>query len=185
MMVVGFHGTTREAMGEIRNEGFRSDINRRPKWLGNGVYFFQDGYGHASAWARFIAEKRASQPVVIRADISLKDCVDISDNKHWSFLKAFIETFPYDGVDHQLGLDTIYRDMDEETRRKLGWNYEDDFYVTGFFRSMKEQSGARSIRASFVEGFPVFRRSWLFDKSHICICVKDPSVIINYGLVEP
>ena len=46
-------------------------------WLGDGVYFFQDGLLRAWQWAR---ERHGDEAAVIGAEIRLVDCMDLLDS---------------------------------------------------------------------------------------------------------
>ena len=59
----------------IGREGFRLSQNDYD-WLGDGVYFFQDGSLRAWQWAR---ERHGDDAAVIGADIRLVDCMDLLD----------------------------------------------------------------------------------------------------------
>ena len=57
----------------IEREGFRLSQNDYD-WLGDGVYFFQDGLFRAWQWAR---DRHGDDAAVIGADIRLVDCMDL------------------------------------------------------------------------------------------------------------
>ncbi len=59
--VEGFHGTTLAAAQSIERDGFKLS-EKRWDWLGDGVYFFQDGPYRARAleWAVAVMEGRRS-----------------------------------------------------------------------------------------------------------------------------
>ena len=59
----------------IGREGFRLSQNDYD-WLGDGVYFFQDGSLRAWQWAR---ERHGDDAAVIGADIRLVNCMDLLD----------------------------------------------------------------------------------------------------------
>src|SRR6185437_68387 len=56
-------------------------------WLGDGIYFFQDSSFHAWDHARFKARSDNSEPVVLRAQVELTDCLDLFNPKFYRALK--------------------------------------------------------------------------------------------------
>lgn len=179
MKVIGFHGTTEQGRLEIEKDGIvtKSRLNRRPKWLGVGFYLFQDAPEAAKLWASEIGQRRGQRPAVLKATIDLRDCVDLTDVGYWKLFRDNQHKFgkPPRG---QLGPEALFRCLDEAERKELYANYEDDHYITAF-AAVLEKDGhvVRSIRAAFIEGSPIHSRSWLFDRSHVAICVRSADVI--------
>ena len=73
--VTGFHGTTRKSANDILQNGFQTSKNPYD-WLGDGVYFFQDGLERAWEWA---IEHHGEEAAVLGAEILLVDCLDMLD----------------------------------------------------------------------------------------------------------
>ena len=70
---VGFHGTSRLAMGRIlKREIIRSDQNF--EWLGTGFYVWQDSPWLARQWARM---RHSELAAVVAVRIDLDGCLDL------------------------------------------------------------------------------------------------------------
>jgi hypothetical protein len=179
MKVIGFHGTTEQGRHDIEQSGFITDrrLNRRPKWLGVGFYLFQDADEAARLWATETGERRGQKPIVLKATVDLRDCVDLTDIGYWTLFKENKHNF---GTPErqQLGPEALFRDLNESEKNLLYANYEDDHYITAFVATLQRDGHTvRSIRAAFIEGQPIHSRSWLFDRSHVAICVRSAEVI--------
>lgn len=181
MKVIGFHGTTEQGRLDIERDGIvtKRRLNRRPKWLGVGFYLFQDAPEAAKLWASEIGQRRGQRPAVLKATIDLRDCVDLTDIGYWKLFKDNWHKFGRPPRD-QLGPEALFRDLNDGEKQELYANYEDDHYITAFAAVLeKEGHAVRSIRAAFIEGSPIHSRSWLFDRSHVAICVRSAEVIEN------
>lgn len=177
MEAIGYHGTTSDRGESIQQDGLRPGRGRRPRWLGTGVYFFQDGLKHAENWARFLCTIRPNEkPIVISASIDLSNGLDLADASYWSQIRDLVRiaTPPDQKQIDVSGLLSI------PPPPNLGINHEDSYYMSLFAAKLQSEGhSVKTIRAAFIEGSPIFPSSWLFDQSHIQICVRDPSAISN------
>lgn len=171
MIVQGYHGTSQRAAEEILRDGFHISRNRYD-WLGDGVYFFQDGRTRANRWAQ---RSRPDDWAVLRAEVDLDGCMDLIDGAWFSFLRE-----AYDGVlnqHRQAGLKLPHQGKGARGMDRVVINY-----AVGV---LKDQGMViRSVRGVFEEGSPAFPGSGLMDESHIQIAVRDLSAIGSIELVE-
>lgn len=183
MIVRAFHGTTASRAAAISSAGFK-DISKRPRWLGPGHYFYQDAPASAARWARYLAGVRGEKIAVIEVEIDLSEAMDLLDIRHWDNIKRIISsaTAP---PRLQMGPASLFKLLSDAEQAELYNNHEDDHYFSVAQRAFAANSVRISaIRAAFIEGFPIHPRSWLFDLSHLQICVKDPSIIKIIGRPE-
>ncbi len=188
MIVKGYHGTTRANARSIVSNGIL-ESRRKALWLGIGSYFFQDGYSLALGWAskEILRRQIDDQPAVVEVDIDLSLCIDLVDGRYWERVKDVYTDMAGDlnarGI-QQLGFDANFRPLSESEQRQLGRNYLDSEVMTVFRQSLVEdfrENGTEltSVRAAFAEGRPVFADSWMFDESHIMICVFNRAAFVS------
>ena len=159
--VIGYHGTTVESAAKILESGFR--LSRNPyDWLGDGVYFFQDGFERAKEWAR---ETHTEEDVaVIAAEIHLSDCLDMLDTR-WTKVVA-------EAYNHFLNL---YKQAGLALPRQTTGAHRLDREVINYVVGVLCEQGfsIKSVRAAFAEGNPVYPDSAFYDRGHVQIAVRD------------
>ena len=163
-VVTGFHGTRLNHVESILRGGFILSKNDYD-WLGDGVYFFQDGFQLAKHWSeKFYGDNG----VVIGATIELDDCMDLVDSRWADFLKnAHRELFAKLEADDML-----------PPRQSTGAHRLDRAVINYAAASLEKRGhNVRAVRAPFHEGYPLYPNSALFTKSHIQIAVRDISLI--------
>ncbi|HYR09013.1 MAG TPA: hypothetical protein VEQ60_14625 [Longimicrobium sp.] len=171
MRAIGFHGTSAEAAQRILASGFEISRNEYD-WLGDGAYFFQDAPVRAMEWARHRFGRDAA---VVGAEIDLADCIDLLDIPWERLVK---ET-------HQL-----YVARFVEAGRPLPVQtpgaHRLDRHVLNYFvdRVTADGLAARSLRAAFVEGRPLFPGSALYNRAHVQIAVRNLEAITRVWLRE-
>lgn len=74
--VIGSHGTSYAAASAIAQGGFVASRNSYD-WLGDGIYFFQDGATRAKQWA--LDHHRDAAWAVVDAESDLGGCMDFLD----------------------------------------------------------------------------------------------------------
>ena len=170
--VYGYHGTNTEATATIIQQGFNVSSNDYD-WLGTGVYFFQDAPVRAWEWAK---QQHPANPAVIRSTIRLDDCIDLLDIS-WSS-KIVVAHNSYV---------TKCREVNQPLPRQTAGAHRLDCavinYAVGYFQ---EQTGktVRAVRAVFLEGSPIFPGSYLYDRAHVQIAVRDRSLIEESCLID-
>ncbi len=169
--VTGYHGTTKERAEHILTEGFRFSRNDHD-WLGHGVYFFERAPHRAAEWA---AERyRGGTPCVIRARLTLRDCLDLTDTAGIRKLKPFYDLF----------VETFGRERVRQLRQTPGGR-RFDCAVINFACDLLAERGqpVRVIREAFPEGNPLWadpeselRPSQIRDRTHVQLAVRDFSI---------
>jgi len=162
--VRGYHGTSAEAAASIAQEGFRR--SQEPwDWLGEGIYFFQDAPARAREWS---VQQGATSPVVLAAVIRLEDCMDLLDIE-WA--QVIVDAY-YDFV-------RLFAENGWSLPQNRGGNRQLDKqvmdYVVGWLGTQGQP--VRVIRAVFVEGSPLYPESALYDRGHVQVAVRDPTLI--------
>ena len=158
--IIGYHGTTAESAAKILENGFRLSHNPYD-WLGDGVYFFQDGFERAWEWAH---ENHTEDVAVIAAEIQLIDCLDMLDTR-WTKVIAeaynqFLKLYKQAGLDLPRQTPGAHR-LDREVIN----------YVVGVL--FERGISIRCVRATFAEGNPVYPDSAFYDRGHVQIAVRD------------
>jgi len=172
MRVYGYHGTSADTATTIIQRGFNISSNDYD-WLGTGVYFFQDAPLRAWEWAN---QQHPTNPAVIRSVICLEDCIDLLDIS-WSLqISAAYDLYV-----------TKCQEANQPLPRQTRGAHRLDCavinYGVGYF---EEQSGkkVRAVRAVFLEGSPIFPGSYLYDRAHVQIAIRDLSLIEDSRLFQ-
>ena len=160
-----------QAADIILRSGFR--ISQNPyDWLGDGVYFFQDGLERAWAWAR---ENHGQFAAVIGVEILLDDCLDMLDTRWTKIISGVYDQFLSNFK--QLGLS-----LPPQTTGAHRLDREVINYAVGV---LNEQGIiVRSVRASFWEGRPIYADSAFYELGHIQVAVRDVDFCIRQAWLE-
>ena len=150
----------------IERDGFQLSRNAYD-WLGDGVYFFQDGPLRAWQWAR---EQHEDDAAVIGADIRLVDCMDMLDLSWVDVLRD-----AYDEIVSQL------EEEGQAIPRQSAGAHPLDRDVINYAVSVLEDSGTHisCVRSVFQEGQPIYPGSALYALSHVQIDVRDTETCIR------
>lgn len=179
--VYGFHGCNAHVKNRILSGSvkFEKSANRYD-WLGSGVYFWENDFLRARAWAKNMHGKSAA---VIGAKIKLGHCFDLSN----SFAKNLLR-FSYEDmlIEWQKASKPPLRN---EPHPKGKGNHEDlilrylDKVVIEnalVLADMQEPNVQYdTVRAPFQEGFPVYPGSSFREHDHIHLCVRNPDLLID------
>lgn len=170
LTVFGYHGTSEESAKAILEPG-KDNAERflfsenDTDWLGKGVYFFQDAPFRAQEWpkVRIPPPKRTENPVVLRAEIDLNDCLDLID------IEAAKKIAPCYSQ-----LKTYYRSMEKSLPMNQGGRHELDCALINYVVDQLEAEGEtiNVVRAAFVEGIPIIQGSQLYSRAHVQIVVR-------------
>jgi hypothetical protein len=189
-IVLGHHGTIVPSAHEIVSKRSFKLSKNEYDWLGNGAYFFQNAPLRAWLWAKREAKRKNSAPAVVEANIYLGECLDLLD-VDWVqavrvYYKEMIEDHmakgkPMPKQDPPIVLtvprkDFLIEDMELTYKGKgVGSNKLDreviNFTVQGLFKD--DTIVIDSVRSAFSEGHPLYKTSFLYDRSHIQIAVRD------------
>lgn len=196
MEIIGYHGTSQAAAEKIEARDFAAVPENQYRWLGNGIYFFEDSHPHAAAWAKIVVarnyrknpDRPASElvPAVVRAKINLRGgCLDLADPYYLGLLRnaqsKLIRTLTRTG--QKLPQQKPFTVAEGEVLAGY-WDEYEGFgkneldcavinYACVLSRS-KENMAIRTVRGIFTEGFESYDTSWIFDKCHVAIAVRHP-----------
>jgi len=166
MRAIGYHGTSETAAQRILASGFEVSRNEYD-WLGDGAYFFQDAPARALEWARQRFEDSAA---VVGAEIDLEDCIDLLDvGWHTAVQESYADL-----------LRRLTASAQPVPRQTSGAHRLDRVVINRTV-ALLESHGivARTVRAAFVEGEPLFPGSALWSRTHVQIAVRDPAAIVR------
>jgi hypothetical protein len=177
--VIAYHGTSRGSAKEILSSGFRPSRNDHD-WSGSGAYQFEGSYWRALVWAQ--ESHGEEDAAVLRSVVDLSGCLDLTDEPGRALLRPHYDLFVGTrGIDAAAAL------------RQTSGAPRLDCAVINFACARLKRYGlnVRSVRCSFDEGAPlwvdqneVVASSRYRDKTHIQICVRDPSAILETELVD-
>lgn len=157
------------------------------RWLGSGIYFFEENFELSQRWATMRATKEGREPAIVRAEIDLSRCLDLT--------RAPFQTIVRNA--HRLKEDEWKNDpKNRPEQRPLelykgvvrqgyhgDWeNYgknELDYAVIEYAIDLaKDQEGLilDTVRGAFIELGPLYDCSWLFEGAHVAIAVRKPYV---------
>ena len=166
MRAIGYHGTSAGAAQRILSTGFELSRNEYD-WLGDGAYFFQDAPARALEWAR---QRYGADAAVIGAEIDLDDCIDLLDVKWHTVVRN-----SYADLLRRLTASA------QPLPRQTSGAHRLDRAVINRAVAVLQSHGivARTVRAAFIEGEPLFPGSALWSRSHIQIAVRDPAALVR------
>jgi hypothetical protein len=190
MKVIGYHGTTKEGADGIRSGTFKQSENPWD-WMGFGAYFWLDAPTRAFAWAKELAKRKNSSPIVVKAEISLNHCLDLTDTRFNGLLRmAFllyaknylastepvIKQEPLVLFRHPI--DDVITGLTEPwypADAKFGRNRLDCKIANLSCIAYEDHFGNApwSLRASFTEGYPFYFHSFFHSRSHVQIAVRE------------
>jgi hypothetical protein len=156
--VLGYHGCDRR-VGSALLDGtaqFTASQNEWD-WLGSGIYFWEANPLRGVEFAREQKSRgKLGEPFVVGAVLDLGFCLDLTSSTGVAAVKAayevFVEATSKAGEPmprNRGGPDALLRELDFDS-------------VKGVFLS---------------EGGPIYEGSGFFNKTHIQICIRDPSCI--------
>jgi hypothetical protein len=154
-----YHGTSKAfAENIIRTKKFQPSSGD-DCYLGDGIYFFEAGKGHAKWWAT--KQYPGTQIALIIAVVQLGRCLDLGNPEH-------------------IALVSFTR---EEIKKKGAPENLTDTAVINFLTS-KIDKEIETIRGYF-HGSPLrlFSESKIFEITHVIICVKKHDNILNFRLL--
>lgn len=182
-LIVAYHGCEKKVRDQvIKNQESLKPSEKAYDWLGKGIYFWEHGVHRAMNWAETRYGKGLEEPAVIGALIQLGNCFDLLDTNFTRILKLswprfeslFLEQqkpIPQNRPSHPSDQDAALRLLDcamvnwtlSEAENKMGVKFD-------------------TVRGVFQEGEPAFPNSYILEKSHIQIAVRNPACILGYFL---
>lgn len=194
--VVGFHGTTLDDAERIVSGPLR-DSSSEARWLGRGIYFFERNSELAIRWARLRAAKQGKDAALIRAEIDLSTCFDltrptyqlIARSAHallqarWSADPSIVpaDQKPFELLSGQVraGFRGDWQDY--------GRNELDFAVVEEAIQLAKDKHNITldTVRGAFIEDAPLYTHSWFYEGAHVAIAVRPPfNRITSLKLIE-
>ena len=182
-LVLGFHGCSNTTYQQILYEhNHLKKSENSYDWLGNGIYFWENGYERALEWAEI---RYGEDAKVIGAAIDLGYCLNLTDirstkilNLAYKYLEARCKAVGEPVPQNEKGrseTDILLRNLDCAVIQQL--------------HDYNSESGRKSydsVRGVFIEGKPAFPGAAISEKTHIQICVINPNCIKGYfAPIEP
>lgn len=172
---IGHHGTKLEtAQAIVSGATVFAKSENRNDWLGTGVYFWIDNLDRAISWVRN-PQRKIKNRAVIQVTIKTKNILDIHNTEHQALIRE------------------SYKRLLAETKRykykalsnipngngKLVSRYLDCAVLDGvnYDRVRRGDAPFDACVGVFEDGKPIFPGAAIKDKSHIQICVYEPSCI--------
>lgn len=180
-LVVAYHGcdlATRDKV--VAGKEHLKKSEKDYDWLGRGIYFWEHGHDRALRWAQQRKGKSLKSPSVVGALIQLGNCFDLLDTTYTQTL-AFSWPRYLDNLNNQGkmipqnksagsdDLDHVVRNLD---CAMVNWT------ITQLEKA--GNPGFDTVRGVFPEGDPAFPGSYIQEKSHIQIAVRNPDCILGY-----
>ncbi len=184
--IYGFHGTTADREKSINNCGFKHS-RRKDKWLGEGIYFWQDAPKRAWEWAVDAGRKRHQRPVVIGAKIRFEIGPQEGSEQYLDFLdisneEDLVQTYRELRIDYE----RTGQELPPQTPDEHGLDHE---VIEKLVRNYKVQGvDIYAVRATFhQEGGPIYEfernnkrvESALYTRSQVQIAVRNAGIIID------
>lgn len=163
LTVLGFHGTSRKVAEEVFAGRSELKVSKNSwEWLGDGVYFWENGPERALDWAK---ARGKEDPTVVGAVIQIGHCLNLMDKPS------------------NLPLSTAYKmcsaafDICGQSLPENTGKYHDlDALVINALHSSADLKGHPydTVRAAYIEGEPLYDGTEIMSDTHIQICVRNP-----------
>lgn len=176
--IIGYHGTRRDVAMEII-QGLREfkPSENIDDWLGHGVYFWEHAPRQALRWAQ--GRYRRHDVAVVASMIRLGNCFDLLDPQNADELRALYKAMV-----------SFYRTAGKKIPQNYRARKHLDCAVFQFAYAEYADRGAGPIdtcRAVYVPTGAkarLWRASWLYEQTHIQLCVRNPRCILGTWLVK-
>jgi hypothetical protein len=181
--VLGYHGCDASLVEEVlAGRTVLAPSANDFDWLRNGIYFWEHNAQRAYDYAIEVsqqprhARQKVLRPAVVGAVIDLGLCLNLLDSRFIQMVKQanadFVRVSRYAGSSiptNRGGKDLLRR--------------ERDCAIINFLHATRDLDGDRAfdtVRAVFIEGGRLFRKSGFYAKSHIQLCVRNIGSIKGY-----
>ena len=183
--VIAYHGIDKEVIHDVLLAGHGLDSSKNTHdWLGHGIYFWEHGPHRAFEWAKWRAKHggpgaKIKEPAVIGAVIQLGNCLDLLDTRNTRLLAEIFPLFQEWCLSQKTALprnEKAGRNDQDWVKRNL------DCAVINWALEALEKKGHlyHTVRGIFAEGRPAFEGSYIREKSHIQIAVRQSNSILGY-----
>lgn len=178
--VRGYHVTPRSNADSIHRLGFKPSTNPYD-WLGEGIYFFQDGPNFAYHWGT--SDRRAGRHddlALFAADIELHGFIDLLDFAWGQFLREASATLEESADPEYLKAKEKQKEYEFGVDQRQG-HWLDQYVIQAAASGMKEKGiEVMGVRSAFWEGAPLYEKSHIMDRQHIQIAVRNVAAIKDY-----
>ena len=182
MVIVGYHGCSRELGFEVVNKKTPLEPKNKPyHWLGDGAYFWENDPHRALEWAHEKASRGELQdPFVIGAAIDLGRCLDLHVRRNQALLlEAFLHL---EDMSQKIGVkirDNMKAPKDQRDDKVLRYR---DCAVINHLNGLVAPFD--TVRGLFIEGDPIYPGANLYAKTHSEIAVRNLNCIIGYFIPD-
>lgn len=162
-IIVGYHGTSvQRAELAMKDRGLLLSRGDRGDWLAEGAYFWENSLDRAQRWAH---KRHSDSPAVLRAEIRLGRCLDLTDSKWNDAVKAGYQELEDEYV--MKGL------LPPENR---GHHHFRDHEVINHLCERK--FSVDTVRGAFEEGEEIYEGGPR-DLTHVQVAVRNPEMILS------
>jgi hypothetical protein len=163
--VTGFHGCHAYAANKITS-GTSYD------WLGQGIYFWEDGPNRAAEWAH---KKFGESGVVLKAKIDLGHCLNLLDTAHFDRMEQ-----------SYLGIARTFGDLGLPLLVNARKRHPLDYLVVETYcnDAIASDLAFDTVRGCFPEGKPLYHGSKILRETHIQVAVRDSACISDLAVVN-
>lgn len=183
--VVGYHGTLYEHASAMASGEFDDRVRSKARWLGSGLYFFEENIEMAIHYARSRALGTGQAGGVLSADIDLTSCLDLTlaswqeivRNAHRIVVaedkRAGIKPISQQSMEVR---DEIIRAGYHGEWKNYGRNELDYKVIEKAVSLAYEQKNLKfdMVRGLFLEWGSLYDTSWLYSGAHVAIAVRQP-----------
>lgn len=185
-VVYGFHGIDKDsALNIVAGNAELFHSKNKYDWLGEGVYFWENNLERAHQYAKQDSGRpssRITNPYSLGAVLELGNCLDLLDQKHIGYLKLayelMVDDLQAEGKPLPKNEEAHKNDFDFKKRNL-------DCAVISYACALAEQEAkddenARpfdSVRAAFIEGYPIYDGAMFHEETHIQIAIRNPDCI--------
>lgn len=184
-IVRGFHGTVIDHATEMAAGRFVENNKKIARWLGSGIYFFEENFELAQKWARIRAHRLNRKPAVLAGDIDLSNCLDLTVPTYQSIVRLAYQDKDREWTEHpaqrpqQKGLELhkgIVRTGYSGDWENYGRNELDFQVIEHAIALAKDTQNLQidTVRGAFIELGPLYDTSWFYEGAHVAIAVRAP-----------
>ena len=185
-VVTGYHGTLLSSAEALaRREFDPSKESTRPRWLGEGLYFFEDNYSLAAFYAQKRQIKHQKPGAVLKATIHLSACLDLSQEFGQRLARQAHTLMRQEG---KVGTEAGPKQKPLEVYKgqiRAGYGGEwKDYGVNALDHAVIERAvevardlhglNFDTVRGLFLDGGELYDTSWLYDLAHVSVVVRKP-----------
>jgi hypothetical protein len=162
------------------------DSSGTARWLGSGIYFFEENVEAAIRWAMERATRGSDDPAVVTANIDITNCLDLTRPTFQSITRSafmYLQSewvrdatlVPKDQMPFEVYMGLVRAGYRGEWQ-DYGRNELDFRVIEKAIELARDQHKMPldTVRGAFLEGAPLYTNSWFFEGAHVAIAVRDP-----------